>query len=194
MKHFYRMLLGAVLLVAGPVVMASSLSLTSFTPRVMPVLVHVNSLGKVTEVQPSATLPPGLQRLLASSLRQWISKPAMINNHPVASQSIVNVALHAAPRKDGKYDASFAFVSILPAPFASGYWSTKDGTQLALVESHGGSPLVDYSNDYSYSSRSSPVPANHLQQPFASAPSLSPAPTVQGSSGAAPAGCALHEH
>ena len=124
MKRFHRMLIGGVLLATGTVAMASSVSLTSFPPRVMPVLVHVNSHGKVTEVQPSTQLPPRLRRLLASSLRQWISKPAMVDGHPVASQSIVNVALHAAPREDGKYDASSAFVSILPAPVASGYWST----------------------------------------------------------------------
>ena len=102
MKRFHRRLIGGVLLAMGPLAMASSVSLTSFPPRVMPVLVHVNSLGKVTEVQPSAQLSPRLQRLLASSLRQWISKPAMVDGHPVDSQSIVNVALHATPRRGGR--------------------------------------------------------------------------------------------
>ena len=194
MKRFHRMLIGGTLLAMGTLAMASSVSLTSFPPRVMPVLVYVNAQGKVTEVQPSTQLPPRLRRLLASSLRQWVSKPAMVNGHPVASQSIVNVALHATPRKDGKYDASFAFVSIVPAPFASAYWSTRNGTQLALVESHGGSPLVDYSNDYSYPSRGAPVSANHFQQPIASAPSFSPAPTAQGRVGAVPASAPLHDH
>ena len=192
MKRFHRMLIGVVLLATGTLATASPGSLTLFPPRVMPVLVHVNSLGKVTEVQPSTQLPPRLRRLLASSLRQWISRPAMVDGHSMASQSIVNVALHATPRKDGKYDVSFAFVSILPAPFASAYWSTKDGTQLALVESHGGSPLIDYSNDYS--SRSPPAPMNHFQQPVASPRSFNPAPTTQGRPDAAPSGAALHDH
>ena len=192
MKRFHRMLIGGVLLATGTLATASPGSLTSFPPRVMPVLVHVNSQGKVTEVQPSTQLPPRLRRLLASSLRRWISRPAMVDGHPVASQSIVNVALHAAPRKDGKYDASFAFVSILPAPFASGYWSTKDGTQLALVESHGGSPFIDYSNDYP--DRSSPAPTNHFRSPVASPSSFNPAPAWQGRADAAPAGAGLHDH
>ena len=188
MKRFHRVLIGAVLLAIGPLATASPGSLTSFPPRVMPVLVHVNSLGKVTEVQPSTQLSPRLRRLLASNLRRWISKPAMVDGHPVDSYSIVNVALHATPRKDGKYDASFAFVSILPAPFASAYWSTKDGTQLALVESHGGSSLIDYSN------RNSPAPMNHFQQPAASLRSFNPAPSAQDRSAAAPANTALHGH
>ena len=192
MKRFHRMLIGGVLLATGTFAMASSVSLTSFPPRVMPVFVHVNSLGKVTEVQPSTQLPPRLRRLLASNLRQWISKPAIVDGRPVDSYSIVNVALHATPRKDGKYDASFAFVSILPAPFASAYWSTKDGTQLALVESHAGSPLVDYSNDYS--SRSSAAPTSHFQQSMASPRSFNPAPSAQGRFVAAPANAALHDH
>lgn len=188
MKRFHRVLISGALLAMGPLAMASSGSLTSFQPRVMPVFVHVNSLGKVTEVQPSTPLSPRLRRLLASSLRQWISKPALNDGHPVDSYSIVNVALHATPRKDGKYDASFTFVSILPAPFASAYWSTKDGTQLALVESHAGSSFIDYSN------RGSPAPMNHFQQPVASPRSFNPAPTAQDRFVAAPANSTLHDH
>ncbi|MDE2308967.1 MAG: hypothetical protein KGJ97_11845 [Xanthomonadaceae bacterium] len=193
MKRFHCVLIGAVLLAMATVAMASPVSLTSFPLRVMPVLVHVNSLGKVTEVQPSAQLPPRLQRLLASSLRQWISKPAIVGGHPVDSQSIVNVALHATPRKDGRYAASFAFVSIVPAPFASAYWSTRNGTQLALVESHGGSAFVDYGDDGF--SRGAPVPTNYSPQPMASSPrSFSPAPSAQGRFDAAPAGATAHGH
>ena len=188
MKRFHRMLIGGVLLATGTFAMASSVSLTSFQPRVMPVFVHVNSLGKVTEVQPSTQLPPRLRRLLASNLRQWISQPAIVDGHPVDSYSIVNVALQATPRKDGKYDASFAFVSILPAPFASAYWSTTDGTQLALVESHAGSSFIDYSN------RGSPAPTSHYRQPVAPPRSFNPAPSAPGRFVAAPANVALHDH
>ena len=187
MKRFHRRLIGGVLLAMGPLAMASSVSLTSFPPRVMPVLVHVNSLGRVTEVQPSAQLSPRLQRLLASSLRQWISKPAMVDGHPVDSQSIVSVALHATPRGGGKYDASFAFVSIIPAPFASAYWSTRNGTQLALVESHGGSPLIDYSNP------SPSAPTSHFQSTMASPQAYNPAPSAQDRSVAAPANATGHD-
>lgn len=187
MKRFHRVLIGGVLLAMGPVAMASSDALTSFQPRVMPVFVHVNSLGKVTEVQPSTQLSPRLRRLLVSNLSQWISKPAIINGHPADSQSIINVALHATPRKDGKYDASFAFVSILPAPFASAYWSTRDGNQLALVESHAGS-------SFDYSNRSSPAPTRHYRQPVVSPRSFNAAPSAQDRFVAAPANTTLHDH
>ena len=160
MKRFHRILIGAVLLAIGPLATASPGSLTSFPPRVMPVFVHVNSLGKVTEVQPSTQLSPRLRRLLASSLRQWISKPALVDGHPVDSYSIVNVALHATPRKDGKYDASFAFVSIAPAPFTSGYWAGRNFSHVSLVDSP--------PSAYDFNNRRFSAPASHFRQPGAS--------------------------
>ena len=45
MQRFHRVLISGALLAMGPLAMASSGSLTSFQPRVMPVFVHVNSQG-----------------------------------------------------------------------------------------------------------------------------------------------------
>lgn len=134
MKRFSMMLAGATLAMLGSVAMASSMSLTHFKPRVMPVLVGVNAKGHVTRVLPSTELSPKLQRLLTENLGEWIVRPAMVKGRAMASQMIVNVALRATPRKDGNYDVNFAYVSMLPSPFgAAAHWVWKDSDQLALV-------------------------------------------------------------
>ncbi|MEO5829795.1 MAG: hypothetical protein ABIQ36_04430 [Rhodanobacter sp.] len=52
---------------------AASLSLNQFTPKVMPVLVQVNSQGKVTSASPAMALSPKLSRLLRANLDEMIS-------------------------------------------------------------------------------------------------------------------------
>ncbi|TAM28635.1 MAG: hypothetical protein EPN68_05145 [Rhodanobacter sp.] len=134
MKRFCMVLASAAMMLSGGVAMASSMSLTHFKPKVMPVLVAVNAKGHVTKVLPSTQLSPRLQRLLTENLNEWIAKPAMTKGHAVGSQVIVNVALRAEPRKDGNYDVKFAYVSMLPSPYgAAAHWVWKDGDQLALV-------------------------------------------------------------
>ena len=134
MKRFSTMLAGTALALLGSAAMASSMSLTHFRPRVMPVLVGVNAKGHVTKVLPSTELSPKLQRLLTENLGEWIVRPAMVKGRAMASQMIVNVALRAAPRKDGNYDVNFAYVSMLPSPFGTAaHWVWKDGDRLVLV-------------------------------------------------------------
>ena len=135
MKRFHRMGIGVAMAMLGGAAMASSsMSLTYFKPKVMPVLVAVNAKGHVTKVLPSTRLPPKLQRLLTENLGEWIARPAMYKGRAVGSQLIVNVALRAEPRKDGNYDVNFAYVSMLPSPYgASAHWVWRDGDQLALV-------------------------------------------------------------
>jgi len=134
MKQFQVMLAGAVMMLACGTTMADSMSLTHFKPRVMPVLVAVNAKGHVTKVLPSTELSPTLQRLLTENLNEWIARPATVKGHAVASQMIVNVALHAKRRADGRYDVNFAYVSMLHSPFGgAAHWAWKDGRELALV-------------------------------------------------------------
>ncbi|WP_139201700.1 hypothetical protein [Rhodanobacter glycinis] len=134
MKRLCMVLAGVGMALSGGAAVASSMSLTHFKPKVMPVLVAVNAKGHVTKVLPSTPLSPKLQRLLAENLDEWIAKPAMAKGHAVGSQVIVSVALRAEPRKDGNYDVNFAYVSMLPSPYGSAaHWVWKDGDQLALV-------------------------------------------------------------
>lgn len=121
------------LLASGQTAMASSsMSLNGFTPKVLPVLVQVDSHGKVTRVSPSIELTPGYDRLLRQTLDQMITRPANDHGRPVASQFVINLGMQASPRPDGKYDARFVYVSASPVPPGSWYWVHVDGHRLAL--------------------------------------------------------------
>ena len=138
MKRFNATLISCALVMFGGVAMASPMSLTQFKPQVMPVLVEVNAQGHVTRVLPSVELTPKFQQLLTKDIGEWITGPAMVKHRAVGSQLIMNVSLRTTPRNDGKYDASFAYVSSLPSPFGAGaHWVTKDGIELALVSDSG---------------------------------------------------------
>jgi hypothetical protein len=99
----------------------------------MPVLVHVDARGKVTEVSPSAELSPKVSRLLRQNLDELITKPATEHGRPVSSQFVINLAMQASPREDGDYLARFVYVSSSPVPNGSWYWVHIDGHRLALA-------------------------------------------------------------
>jgi len=120
MKPFRAFLLMGSL-VAGQSALATSMSINHFTPRVLPVLVQVDSHGKVTQVSPSVELTPRYDRLLRQSLDEMITRPANDHGRPVASQFVINLGLETTQRPDGNYDARFVYVSIrVYLPGASG--------------------------------------------------------------------------
>lgn len=130
----YRIQAGLALALIGTIVMAEPMSLTYFKPKVMPVLVAVNTRGRVTEVLPSTALAPKFQRLLTENLAGWIKGPAKVKGRAVDSQFIVNVAMRTTKLTDGDYAVSFAYVSSLPSPYGgAAHWVWKNGVQLALV-------------------------------------------------------------
>lgn len=116
---------------------ADSWSLNAFKPHVLPVLVQVDSRGKVTDVSSSTRLSPKFDRLLRRSLDEMINKPAMDHGHPIASQFVINLALAVTPRGGGDYDARFTYVSASPVPSGQWYWSHEDGHRLALINRDG---------------------------------------------------------
>lgn len=120
--------------------MASSGSIVEFKPRVMPVVVQVDARGQVTDVLPSERLTPAWQSMLIKQLNAWIVKPAIVEDHPVASRFIIEVAMQAKLRKDGKYDANFVYVKSLPMPFGGAvHWNViNGGLELALVSDMAG--------------------------------------------------------
>ncbi|MGB3268863.1 MAG: hypothetical protein WBA65_02805 [Rhodanobacter sp.] len=138
MRFLQPTLFTALTLLAGTgPALASSASLNGFTPRVLPVLVQVNARGKVTDASPAMKLSPRLARLLRENLDEMISQPA-VDRHgrPVSSQFVINLALQAASRAEGAYDARFAYVSASPVPAGSWYWVHIDGHRLALANQH----------------------------------------------------------
>jgi hypothetical protein len=137
-KQCRPLILLGLLAAAAPVVAADSMSITHFTPRVLPVLVRVDSHGNVTDVSPSSTLSPRFDRLLRQTVDELINQPAKDHGRPMASQFVMNLALRAKPRADGKYDARFVYVSTSPVPSGSWYWVHMDGDRLALMNQHPG--------------------------------------------------------
>ncbi|GAB3037366.1 hypothetical protein GCM10027285_21230 [Oleiagrimonas citrea] len=119
--------------------LADSFSANHFNQRVLPVLVHVNSQGKVTDVAPSFTLRPAMDRLLRSTLDEMIAKPAYYKGRAVASQFVINLGMEATPRADGRYDARFVYVSSKPVPSGQWFWRHVDGHRLVLVQQDAGS-------------------------------------------------------
>ena len=168
------MLAGALAMLGGTA-MASSGALSAPKPKVLAVLVEVDAQGHVTKALPSLQLTPEFQRMLVKTLDGWIAHPASIKGHPVASQLIINVALQAKPRKDGDYDANFAYVSSLPSPYgAAAHWVwSNNGNQLALVSDYGAmnltswhpEPAERYNQSSSASSRTSQSMPSPASQP-----------------------------
>lgn len=140
MKQLCVLTLLGLAIAGSSAVMATSQSLNEFTPKVLPVLVQVNSHGKVTAVSPSIELSPQFDRLLRQTVAELITRPANDHGHPVASQFVMNLALRTSPRPDGTYDARFAYVSTSPVPSGSWYWVHVDGHRLALMNRNAARP------------------------------------------------------
>lgn len=105
----------------------------SAPPHILPVLVQVDSAGKVTDMSPSVRLSPKFDRMLRDSLDRMISKPATDHGRPISSQFVVNLAVDVVPRDDGDFDARFAYVSAKPVPSGHWYWYHREGQRLALA-------------------------------------------------------------
>jgi hypothetical protein len=131
MKPFCAFLLLGTL-AAGQGALATSMSINQFTPKVLPVLVQVDSHGKVTQVSSTVELAPRYDRLLRQTLDEMITKPANDHGRPVASQFVINLGLQTMARPDGNFDAKFVYVSTSPVPPGSWYWVHVDGHRLAL--------------------------------------------------------------
>ncbi len=112
---------------------AESQSLNRFPDHVLPVLVQVDSHGKVTDVSPAVELSPRYSRLLHATLDEMIASPASDHGKPVASQFVVKLGLQAKPREDGRFDASFFYVAAQPVPPGQWFWQHEDGHRLVLV-------------------------------------------------------------
>lgn len=134
MKTFQRSLALGALTVFSGMAAAGSGSLSEFIPKVLPVLVQVDSHGKVTGASPATQLPPKLRRLLRANLDEMVTAPAIDKKgRPMSGQFVMNLALHTSPRPDGDFDVKFAYVSTSPVPAGSWYWVHTDGRELALA-------------------------------------------------------------
>lgn len=102
---------------------ADPTSPTDAQAKVVPVLMQVNSHGKITEAAPAVHLSPKFRRLLRKNLNEMITKPA-VDKHgqPISSQFVMNLSLQTTARSDGEYDTRFTYVSTSPVPAGSWHW------------------------------------------------------------------------
>lgn len=105
--------------------------------RVLPVLVKLNTQGRVTDVNPASRLPPKIDRLLRTNITELFGNPA---NTPAPGDSdgsrqfIANMTTVATPNgSEDLHTVHFALVSTQPVPIGNWYWSHMDGRRLALV-------------------------------------------------------------
>ncbi|TAA06859.1 hypothetical protein EA658_19060 [Pseudoxanthomonas winnipegensis] len=112
---------------------ATELTVARFEEGVVPVLVSVNSQGKITRVQASQTLKPSMNRLLRKNLDEAIVAPALRDDHPVNSQMVLRMKLNLTPMEDGRYAAKFVPVDGKQVPFGAWFWRL-DGDRYALVD------------------------------------------------------------
>jgi len=126
------------LVASGPGIARDSMSANAFRNHALPVLVRVDSAGKVTSVLPSVQLSPRADRLLRANLDQMITQPAKYKGRAVNSQFVIQLALVTQPKDDNTYLAHFEYVSVMPVPSGSWYWVHINGHRLALAEDDGG--------------------------------------------------------
>lgn len=177
MKRYGALLLLGTLAAGQGALATSPMSINRFTPRVLPVLVQVDSHGKVTGVSPAIELAPRYDRLLRETLDQMITRPANDHGRPVASQFVINLGLQASARPDGKYDARFVYVSTSPVPAGSWYWEHIDGHRLALRSQSNRLPRQQYFQRRTepYWSPAPPTLDRAMQAPPRSVPGQAPA-------------------
>jgi hypothetical protein len=169
MKKFRALALLGLSVAGSGAAMGTSQSLNEFTPTVLPVLVQVDSHGKVTAVSPSIELSPRFERLLRQTVDELITKPASDHGRPVASQFVMNLALGTSPRSDGAYDARFAYVSMSPVPSGSWYWVHVDGHRLALMSQDAARPGRVFHAEHGWDQRWLPQRSPRLDSPVQSA-------------------------
>lgn len=157
-------------------------SMNNFPLRTLPVLINVDSTGKVVSASPAAELPPPVQRILLTNLDEMVTGPAHWKGKAVSSQCIINVALKATERPDGKFDAGFAYVSSQPVPIGRWHWVNVDGRRLMLASDDSPRPFFPDRGGFDRGSRfsapptmqSAPPPMPAMSPP-AAAPSAAPA-------------------
>ena len=157
MKRIHTITLVGILSIGAGPLMAASTAFNEPTPNVMPVLVQVNSHGKVISATPPTQLTPKLTRLLRQNLDEMITKPATVQGHAVDSQFIMNMALHTSSTNDGKYVVQFRYVSTSPVPPGEWYWVRTDDHHLALAQGTPRAADGRYNNQAYFRSPAPPV-------------------------------------
>lgn len=133
MKRFIVLTVGALFCLACAAVSASPANGNPDPSRIIPVVVHVNDQGQVTEATPAYKVRPAVLRAIRQTLDTIITGPAMKDGKAVSSQFVITLALVPAAKDDGSQGASFKYISSKPLPPGVWTWVHTPDHRLALV-------------------------------------------------------------
>lgn len=147
-------------------------SLSGFSQKTVPVLVKVNSHGKVTSISPALELRPDFERLIRQSVQEMITGPAKYRGRPISSQLVMFMIPETTARTDGQYDVRFTSVKNQPVPPGMWYWLNDNGHRLALVNRSDRLGRSGHVRDSRYGDYSAPTPSTYSSTASQSSPSM----------------------
>lgn len=128
---------------AGGLATASEPNAPAGQSHVLPILVKVNTTGKVTDISPAYKLRPSFQRLLRNTIDKMITKPAMKKGKAVNSQLVITLAVLTNKAVNGKEDTTLKYLAARPLPPGSWHWIRNAENRLAL-SSQSSTYVIDY--------------------------------------------------
>ena len=131
MKMYCLSALAATMVLVSGTVSADSQKDQSGESHVIPVLVHVNKAGHITDMQPAYDLRPAMKHAVEQSVMGMVGKPAMKNGVATNSQFVLMLALKPVAGSSNQY--TFTYVSTRPIPVGNWHWARDlSGTGKAL--------------------------------------------------------------
>jgi len=137
MKLHSRLLLILVLAIASIAAAAAASPGHRSGNRMIPVLVHVNAHGRITDVTPAYHLHPAFVRKLHETLQKMITRPAMKHGKPVDSQFVMVLALVDKQQDNGKHVVNIRYQTSKSLPPGQWTWIHQSGHGLALSNQNG---------------------------------------------------------
>lgn len=133
MKSTLAISLAAWMFLAGGFATASAKSTQAAQSRTLPVLVKVDTKGKVTEVSPAYRVRPSFQRLLRNTISKMITKPAMKKGKAVTSQLVITLAVLTSKDANGNAESTLKYLAAKPLPPGAWSWGHDAQGRLALT-------------------------------------------------------------
>lgn len=132
MKLSHALMLATALILASCWTPAVSADSAAGAQRTLPVLVHVNSKGVITEITPAFRLRPGFRHIVRDTLNTMITKPALRKGKPVESQLVITLAVLTSKAVNGKAETTLKYLAAKPLPSGIWHWIRNAEGELAL--------------------------------------------------------------
>lgn len=103
----------------------------------LPVLVKVDSKGKVGDISSAYSISPAFQKLIHATLAKMITKPAMKKGKPVASQFVITFGVIKQQVASGQTSVSLKYLGSKALPPGNWHWvRDKQDDKLALANAN----------------------------------------------------------